>query len=670
MPRRNRFIYVIRHIFILTWLTCADFARAQDYLDMSLEDLMQIKVSGATLRDDVIKNLPAVVTVFTAEQIDRLGMDYLYELLNLVPGFQFTRNGDNPTDYTYSARGRRIGAQSREILVLVDGRDFSDPRSYSADATFNLFPLEFIERIEIIRGPSSALYGSNAINGTINIITRKNARTFGWTMGHNYANGAFVQASNSLGDLQADLALKLYRDIGDDYVLQTGPANTTASTDPRESVDLNASLRFRDTTLRITHHDLKSSEFYTFESINNDFNYYSQAFSHISLEQQIIQSTKLSSSLLFSYLYTEQITHLQVFPEGALVNLSVPSSSAAFLGKAIIKAQNYRINSANDWTINETSSVQFGASLLSNQVNEADTYSNYNFTQLANNQFPLTSYETLSYKVPLGLEDQQSASGLYAQYLNVILPRTRLALGARYDYYRDIGGQFSPRLGLIHQLDDHNTLKLLYGEAFRAPALVEIGAINAPGQTNPDLTYETIKTLELAWRGEWKHTAIGLNGFRSRYTDPISAGFVGSQNNNDAQIDGVEFEASQEFFSHWLLQANLTKLLNLPEESFREADLFGSIALNFSHQNWNWNISTLYQAERKTLITADQNHALDAFWFTNTKLSYQFLQAFKIQMQIKNMFDKAIYTPALGYSLPDGIPHRGREISFGFTWQY
>ncbi|MEY4590843.1 MAG: hypothetical protein RL497_2919 [Pseudomonadota bacterium] len=245
-----------------------------------------------------------------------------------------------------------------------------------------------------------------------------------------------------------------------------------------------------------------------------------------------------------------------------------------------------------------------------------------------------------------------------------------MALGARYDYYREIGGQLSPRLGLIQQVGEHNTIKLLYGEAFRTPALSEIGAINMPGQSNSQLTYETIKTLELVWRGEWKHLAAGVNAFHSRYDDPIAAGFVGGKNNGDFDINGVEFESSQEFMDYWMLQASFTRLLELPDESFREADHFGSLSLNFSYQKWNWNLASVYQAERETLAQPNVRYALSPFWFANTKLAYQFSDTFTWQLHIKNMFDKSFSTPANEYSPVNGIPNRGRVWSLGLQWDY
>ncbi|MBU4328708.1 MAG: TonB-dependent receptor plug domain-containing protein, partial [Proteobacteria bacterium] len=140
---------------------------------MSLEQLMQVEITGATRTEKSLKNVPAAVTVFTREEISRLGMDYLHELLNLVPGYQSQRHSDMSTGSNYSSRGRRQGANSREVLLLLDGRPMNDPRT-GGPISGKRVPLGKIDRVEIIRGPGSAIYGSNAFTGVINIITVKN----------------------------------------------------------------------------------------------------------------------------------------------------------------------------------------------------------------------------------------------------------------------------------------------------------------------------------------------------------------------------------------------------------------------------------------------------------------------------------------------------------------
>ena len=92
--------------------------------------------------------------------------------MNLVPGFQSYRTSLSPISYQFSSRGRRIGNSGAEILILVDGMRLAEPRTSGGAIVTPKYPLMQVERVEFIRGPGSAVYGSNAMMGVINIVTR------------------------------------------------------------------------------------------------------------------------------------------------------------------------------------------------------------------------------------------------------------------------------------------------------------------------------------------------------------------------------------------------------------------------------------------------------------------------------------------------------------------
>ncbi|MBK8187410.1 MAG: TonB-dependent receptor plug domain-containing protein [Cellvibrio sp.] len=125
--------------------------QAEDYLDMDLESLMKVKITGSTLREESVETVPSSVTVFTRQQIHRLGVDYLHELVSLVPGFQTHRSTDNGFNYSLSARGRRQTTESRELMLIVDGRVLASPISGGADTAVVLYSLANVERVEVIR---------------------------------------------------------------------------------------------------------------------------------------------------------------------------------------------------------------------------------------------------------------------------------------------------------------------------------------------------------------------------------------------------------------------------------------------------------------------------------------------------------------------------------------
>jgi len=138
-------------------------------LSLSLQELTSIEVSSSTRTRKTLKTAPSSMTVYTRAQIATMPVHYLHELMNFVPGFQSFRQAEAADEYYHSSRGRRVGTSSREVLILINGVRYNR-HSDGALATPGIL-LNNIAKVEFIRGPGSALYGSNAFMGVINIDT-------------------------------------------------------------------------------------------------------------------------------------------------------------------------------------------------------------------------------------------------------------------------------------------------------------------------------------------------------------------------------------------------------------------------------------------------------------------------------------------------------------------
>ena len=172
--------------------------------DLSLEQLAKVTVTSATRREQSVLDAPASVFVITAEDIRRSGATSLPEVLRLAPNLQVMR-GDT-SQYVISARGG-LTTTANKMLVLIDGRTIYTPL-FSGVFYDALAPLlEDIERIEVISGPGGTLWGTNAVNGVINVTTRSSRSTLGTLL----AGGA--------GNLEAGLSARHGWKVG---------ANTTA----------------------------------------------------------------------------------------------------------------------------------------------------------------------------------------------------------------------------------------------------------------------------------------------------------------------------------------------------------------------------------------------------------------------------------------------------------
>lgn len=182
-------------------MMCAGPALAEeDLLALSLEDLMDVEVTSVSKKAESKQLAAAAITVITAEDIRRGGFTSVPEALRIVPGLQVARI--DASRWAISIRGYRQEF-SNKLLVMIDGRSLYTPLFGGVIWGEQTFAIEDIERIEVIRGPGGTIWGANAVNGVINIISKKASETQG-TRAHVFG-----------GSQEAGLAARYGGAIGD-----------------------------------------------------------------------------------------------------------------------------------------------------------------------------------------------------------------------------------------------------------------------------------------------------------------------------------------------------------------------------------------------------------------------------------------------------------------------
>lgn len=614
------------------------FAADNNYLTMDLAQLMQVRVVSSTLTEKNLRTVPSSVTVFTYQQIESMGINTLEELLNFVPGFQDFRQADSGYEYYHSARGRRTDAQAREILVMIDGQRFQSEGFSGVYMPITL--LSNIEKVEIIRGPGSALYGSNAFTGVINITTQKNTNEVKVRYGtHNNSFGQ-VLYNTKINDYTVDIAADVFSDKGELYRLESAVDNKLYdSRDPSDGYGINIKIAGETTQWNAIRQVQTAYEFYVVETLSNQFNEMKKQYSALQFKKTIGWNDVVNTH--YTIRYSELVRDIQA---------GFFSTKASFQGN--LQSVDFNLN--NDFAISDNHSVQFGLEQRHMQMDKAVL------------------------KTVIGdllLTDAYSAnvSGLYAQSQYKFPEKTELTFGARYDHYSDIGSAFSPRFGITHQVSDIQTLKLLVGKAFRAPTFSDLAVSNNTAiQGNPNLKPETITTWELVWMGNWQHNSLTLTAFDSCIDDAIVQGFVGQirqfvNAEQDENSQGVEMEYLAQLGADWQLRAQYSFFNTLPESSFRQADNLASLIVNYQHEKWNINVSANHAGERE-MLSGSNKVSLNAYWLANTKVQYRFNDDTNIYLQAKNMFNEKYLTPSQGTALTRGIPNRGRELSVGLDW--
>lgn len=183
------------------WVDSITSATAADLEDLSLEELMNITITSVSKKPQVLSNAAAAIFVITQEDIKRSGARVLPEVFRMVPGLHVAKIDGNK--WAVTSRGFN-GRVSNKLLVLQDGRTLYNTLFSGVFWEAHDIPLNDIERIEVIRGPGATLYGSNALNGVINIITKHAKDTQGTVItigsGSEEQGNGYVRQGGNIGD--------------------------------------------------------------------------------------------------------------------------------------------------------------------------------------------------------------------------------------------------------------------------------------------------------------------------------------------------------------------------------------------------------------------------------------------------------------------------------------
>lgn len=578
---------------ILLLQTSGVFAQDAEEDDLTLVYGDKSTVSIATGSKQDVRRAPAVTTVITAEDIVAMGAVDLDEVLGTVPGLYVSR-APNTYSSLYLIRGIFSG-QNPQTLVLQNGIPVTTLFNGNKGTVWGGYPVEHIARIEIIRGPGSALYGADAYAGVINIITKTAADTQGTQLGmragsfntrnvwvqHGGAAGpvevaAYLRVGGTDGQkeiISADAQTARDRTAGTRASLAPGPVNTGYN-----AIDGNLDLGYDKWRFRLGYKLRDDLE--TGAGI-------SSALDPVGREKSTRVTADLSwtdphfmnnwaAGTMFSYLqYKQRIpADLRLFPPGTRFPTGI--FPEGMIGHPDTSEQQLRLSAFAAYSGFERHSVRFGIGHDDLNLYHTGTYKNYVFNP-AGVPVPVGPVADYSSIQPFMLPQQRQINYVYVQDEWKVVRDWTLTYGVRHDQYSDFGNTTNPRAALVWDATLDLTAKLLYGRAFRAPAFVEQYSINNPvNRGNPDLRPETISTLEAAFSWQARSdTQLNLSFFRYGMKDiirtvPNPAPVPGSTYFNAGRQDGkgVELEVvwdatrSLRFSGNYAYQRSIDKSTN------------------------------------------------------------------------------------------------------------
>lgn len=644
-------------VIILLFIVAGQVVLAQEDLpstDFSLDSLLNVKVSTASKYNQTVNEAPASVSIITSEDIERYGYRTLEEALANVRSLYLSYD----RNYTYvGARGfSRPTDYNDRILLLLNGLTMND-NFYGGSYFGTDFPLdlEAVERIEIVRGPGSALYGTGAMFAVINIITKKSSAIDGGVASIEYGSNRRLHGSVLFG-----------KEFGDEL----------------------------DVTIQGMWGDIKGQDLY--------FNEYDTDSTNHGIAQN------LDWDKYYGFLLTASYDDFAFMGKLSSRKKGIPTASFGTV---------FNDSRAQTLDVYQYFQLQYNTALASDKHVQLRAYYNhyyyegtYPYEEIsydANNtrwfggeaqfRWDISSINRLivgmeyqkspraDYRIwdPNGTSYDQNfpynVFSIYVQDELQLFENLLVTIGARRDAYSNTGSSVTPRFAIVYNPFTATTIKALYGEAFRAPNVYEYNYedSNAGAKKSPDLKPEKIRTEEIIWEQritpELYANCSGYYYSMTNLIDPI-VDPVDSldqfKNLSEVKAHGVEvelnyrpFSGAQSFlrytYQHAQDEASKQKLTNLPNHI-----LACGYSQNFAGIG-TASVEMHYETERRTVYNTLVNTSDTTPLLMNVNLTTeQIADRVTASLLIRNLLNRTFKTPGGNEHRQPAITQDGRTFTF------
>jgi len=648
-------------------------------------------ISIATGVSQPISVAPSTASVITAEDIKAMGAMTIDEVLERVPGLHVEPSTLNRLDPVYTFRGLYTDLNP-QVLFLLNGHRISS-NMYNGSLPQNArINVQNISRVEVVRGPGSAIYGADAFAGVINIITKTkhelDGAHFGVRSGSLNTKNIWAQYGGSVTS-QWDLAVNF------EYAKQDADESRVVSSDSQSALDAVFST---SASLSPSYLD-KRYEALTYNLHLNNDNWKigldgwaqrdngvgagaAQAIDHKGhddIDQWLLTAEYNNKELInnwditgrFSYQFNEIQANFNLLPAGAIAPIGATGNLDPVTGVPVTFSDGLIGNPGGENTIpqfdligiyeglkNHTWRINLGVKQEDFKANETKNFG----PGVITNPVPFSIVDGT-------LTDVTGTSFVYApnvdrtiKYLSIqdiweLAPDWILTAGVRYDDYSDFGDTTNPRIALVWTTTQKLITKLIYGSAFRAPSFSEQFAQNNPVLIgNDSLVAETIDTLELSFSYAFSSSLNGnINIYTFETEDMIE--FVTDTAGNTAQnaknLDGEGYELELD----WSLNRTFDLMFNYAYQVTE--DKFTGVQEPFSAQNqfyidarWkfmpDWQVSSQVNwVGNRNREATDTRNDIDDYTLVNLTLRRSnFMDHWGFAVTVTNLFDEGAKEPS------------------------
>ncbi|MCP3852250.1 MAG: TonB-dependent receptor [Gammaproteobacteria bacterium] len=559
---------------------------------------------------NTVDETTAPVSIITKKDIERLQAQSVMDILQSIPGIDMTSSGGRGSKQSIHMRG----TNSNHILVLVDGTPIGS--ATLGTTPFEYIPISQVERIEVVRGPHSSLYGSAAIGGVIQIFTNK-----GQSEQQAFANVGYGSDSTeeynigtSGGNSKSTYSLSLgYQETnGYNFYGESSPHTDDDGFD-NTSLSLSGSHKFTEA--------FKISGNYLYSEGTNEYDPVSSPFFPVGSENPYRDYKEEIATITADY-EINQIWSTQ-FLFGHSTDKSEDHTS--FSSETLFKTTKNNYSWKNEFLINDKDLLTLGIDYLDESIDSSADYD----------------------------EDSRWNKAVFAQYQyygNVF----DFKISGRHDDNKSFGGHTTGSLSFGFDLDENVRVTSSYGTAFVVPSFNEL---YYPGFGNDDLKPEESESFDFGLEGKFNSVSWTANFYKTSITDLIvfpPPTYV-IQNKDKANIDGLELTLQTKLIN-WTVSASASFTDPVDNET---GDILDNRSKNHfrldldSHfGKFNYGASVVAASER--YLSGEKN--LSGYGVMNLRGSYHFNKHWTLKAKVDNLFDKDYATNTAG-----DLPYKAQD---------
>lgn len=585
------------------------------------------------------KNVIADITLISEEEIKLAGSSSLSELLQRQPGIEISNNGGQGKVSTLFLRG----ASSTHSVILLDGIRI-DSATAGLTAIENI-PLSQIEKIEIVRGPASSLYGQDAIGGVIQIFTKKGLNGFKpyISFGYGKYNTSIAQGGIRGGDDTTSYAINLSSQNS------TGFSAFEPNTNPAATANIynldKDSYRNKSVSASLSH---KINE-----KLDINFQYF------LSLGKNKYDNRYANWDPSIDWKNTQDQESLSGTVNSQLTNYWKSSLRVGLGIDDYVEKQRY-ISGATREVDNVYKTIQ-------NQI----TWQNDLILPLGS---LVLLYDKLDQKINVtdtsySKKDRQNDAYMIGYNLNQA--NHNFQANVRKDFnsvYRDAT---TGNIGYSYAIDSNWSIASSFGTAFRSPTF---NYLYAGSNANPDLQPEKSKNIEAQLKYQSDSEFFSFVTFKNKITDfIISNGTTGYRpyNINTAEIYGATVSSSH-FINHFQVKSSFTVQSPINESADkylpRRSNFFGTVGLNYFIQNWNLGFEATGSGNRYN--DAENLFNIPGYIKTNLFADYQITKNLAMNARVDNVLGKNYTYAYEGNPTTDGFRYQTPSQSFFISLRY